>query len=160
MAYSITRRDLAFAHDAATRAISHAGRLRRRGESVTEQLVQTTLVSASTFGFSFLAGYAGNVDVLGVPIDLGAGFLFQIGAFAGIGGQWSKGLHDLGDGAFAAYFAKLGASVGDRVRRQGGRRIGHPAFPSSSGDRGMMSGGERRTMTENELAAMAMASRS
>jgi hypothetical protein len=159
MAYSITRRDLHFAHDAATRAISHAGRLRRKGEAVTEQVVQTTLVSASTFGFSFLAGYAGNVDVLGVPIDLGAGILFQLGAFAGIAGHWSKGLHDLGDGALAAYFAKLGASVGDRMRRQGGRKIGHPAFPASSGDRVLVSG-ERRPLTENELAAMAMAARS
>jgi len=151
MAYSIMHRDLHFGHGAAKRALHFFGQYRERGEVVTQQVVQTVMVSAGAFGFSWLSGYAGTVDVLGVPIDLGAGILFQLAAFSGLGGKWSKVIHDVGDGALAAYFAKLGARTGNDMRRKGG-------LPAARGER-MLASGDRRRVTANELTAMAMAQR-
>jgi hypothetical protein len=158
MAYSITRRDLEYAHSAATRAMHGFGRLRGRGEAAAGQFMQTACVSAAAFGFGVLNGNMGPVDVLNVPVDLGAGILFQIGAYAKVGGKWNKTLADLGDGALAAYLTKLGASIGDGMRRKSGRKIARGAFPASAGER-VVIGGDRRPLSENELAAFAASAR-
>ena len=120
-----------------------------KGESVTQQVVQSVLISGASFGFGVLGGHSGAVDVLGVPVDLGAGILFQLGGFAGLAGKWDKALHDLGDGALAAYFARLGARVGHNMARKS---------PRVHGER-MIAGGERRVLSPNEIGAMAMAGR-
>ncbi len=151
MAYSIMHRDLHFAHGAASRALHKLGSYREHGAVVTQQVVQTVFTGVGAFGFSWLSGYAGTVDVLGVPIDLGSGILLQLAGFSGLGGKWSKILHDLGDGALAAYFAKLGARTGNDMRRKHG-------LPSAKGER-MLASGERRRISANELTAMAMAQR-
>jgi len=151
MAYSIMHRDLHFAHGAASRALARLGSYREKGTVVTQQVVQSVMVSAGAFGFSWLSGYAGTVDVLGVPIDLGSGILLQLAGFSGLAGHWSKVLHDVGDGALAAYFAKLGARTGNDMRRKSG-------LPAARGER-MLASGDRRRVTANELTAMAMAQR-
>lgn len=120
-----------------------------RGETVTQQVVQSVLVSGGAFGFGVLGGAKGAIDVLGVPIDLGAGILLQLAGFAGLAGKWDKVLHDVGDGALAAYFARLGARVGHNWARRS---------PRAAGER-VLSSGERRVMTPAEVQAAVMANR-
>jgi hypothetical protein len=149
--YSIDHHYLSSAHGAVSRGLHRLGAYREKGAVVTQQAMQTLAVSAGAFGFSALAGWAGSVDVLGIPVDLGAGLLLNIAAYVGLGGSMSKNLHDLGDGALAAYVAKLGANVGDGLRRKHGG-------PHVKGER-MLSSGERRRITPQELTAQVMASR-
>jgi hypothetical protein len=118
-----------------------------RAENLTQQTVQTALISGASFGFGVLGGHQGAVDVLGVPVDLGAGIIIHLGALAGLAGRWDKAAHDIGDGALAAYFARLGARVGHNWARKS---------PRVKGER-MISSGERRTLTPGEVGAMAMA---
>jgi hypothetical protein len=120
-----------------------------KAETVTQQVVQSILVSGASFGFGVLGGHSGQVDVLGVPVDLGTGILLQLAGFAGLAGKWDKAAHDLGDGALASYFARLGARVGHDLARKS---------PHVRGER-MFSSGERRNLTPAEVGAYAMASR-
>ena len=122
-----------------------------KAETVTQQVVQSILVSGASFGFGVLGGHSGQVDVLGVPVDLGTGILLQLAGFAGLAGKWDKAAHDLGDGALASYFARLGARVGHDLARKG-----HGIH--ARGER-MFSSGERRNLTPAEVGAYAMASR-
>jgi hypothetical protein len=123
---------------------------RARGAQVWAQFVQSACVAGSAFGFGALAGYFGSVDVYGIPVDAGAGILLNLAGYAGLGGPYSKLMHDVGDGALAAYTAKLGAHVGDGQRRKRPMR--------AHGER-MLSSGERRRVSAGEVAAMAMSQR-
>jgi hypothetical protein len=142
--YSISPASLRHAgHMAASFRKTYLG----KAETVTQQVVQSVLISGTSFGFGVLGGHQGAVDVLGVPVDLGSGILLQLAGFAGLAGEWDKALHDIGDGALAAYFARLGARVGHNMARQA---------PRVRGER-MISSGERRTLSPSEVSAMAMA---
>jgi hypothetical protein len=142
--YSITGDSLRRAGHLVTRFRS---RYLGKAETVTQQVVQSVLISGTSFGFGVLSGHSGAVDVLGVPIDLGSGILLQLAGFAGLAGRWDKALHDMGDGALATYFARLGARVGHNMARKA---------PRVKGER-MIAAGERRTLSPSEVSAMAMA---
>ena len=159
MAYSLSPGDIAYAHSLASRGVAQMHHLSHRGETLTGKVVQSTLVSLTSFGFGFLAGNLGAVDVAGVPLELGVGLLCAVGAYGGVGGKHSDMLQAIGDGALAFYFGKKGAAMGDGYRRKAGRKIARPAFPSASGTQ-VIAGGDRRPLTENELAAFAAAARS
>jgi hypothetical protein len=118
-----------------------------KGETLVQQTVQTAMISGTAFGFGVLGGHSGAIDVLGVPVDVGAGVLIHVAALAGLAGKWDKAAHDIADGALAAYFARLGARVGHNMARKA---------PRVKGER-MISAGERRNLSPNEVGAYAMA---
>ena len=88
-----------------------------------------------------------NGAIMGLPV--GAGILAHVAAAAGFAGKYGKQLHDIGDGALAAYFARLGARVGHNWAR---------TAPRVRGER-MMASGERRPLSPAEVGAYAMAAR-
>jgi hypothetical protein len=157
MAYSISRRDLEYAHSVASRTASAVGLSKSKGERVAGQLVQTTLVGAAAGLFGWVSGYMGEVDVMGIPVDIGAAFFLQAAAFSGWAGSFGTNLHALGDGALGAWATKKGAAWGDSMRRKSGKGpLGHLA----SGYGGVMSSGaERRPLSEAELVSMAQSVR-
>lgn len=99
--------------------------------ATTRQVVLETLgaaeIGAVAFGFGFMRGYYGEKNLLNVPVELWATF-----AFHGVGlvldfrakpeaaGDWdrmvARQLHNLGNGALAAYTHTLGASMGAEMR--------------------------------------------
>lgn len=147
--YSITSDSLRRAGSYATRYAKAIRSHADTGESLLQQGIQTTFVSGTAFGFGVLGGHQGAVDVLGVPVDVGAGILAHVAAAAGFAGKYGKQLHDIGDGALAAYFARLGARVGHNWAR---------TAPRVRGER-MMASGERRPLSPAEVGAYAMAAR-
>jgi hypothetical protein len=153
MAYSISRRDLEYAHSVASRTASAVGLSKRKGEQVAGQIVQTALVGAAASAFGWISGYAGEVDVMGVPIDIGAAFVLQAAAYSGYAGSFATNLHALGDGAFAAWSTKKGAALGDAMRRRSGK--GPAGRLGGTAAHGMTSGAERRPLSEAELVSMA-----
>ena len=157
MSYSITPRDLAFAHHAASRALSSVKKV--EAESHLKSGVRTGFACATSFGFGMLSGYAGSVDIFGkAPLDGTIGAVASILAYTGVAGSQASVLQGIGDGALAAYLTKKGAAMGDAMRRKAGKKIGHPAFPSSSGV-SVLTGADRRPLSNAELSAMASVAR-
>lgn len=78
------------------------------------QVVQTTEIGATAFGFGFARGRYGDITLpFGIPIDLGAGVVLHALAFMGAAGaKYDEHLHNFGDGALASYLTFLGASFG------------------------------------------------
>lgn len=108
-------------------------RLTRVRENMDEQmghLMQTTEVSLASFGMGLVNGRFVNedgsrgVEVLGVPLDLGAGIGLHAAAFLGVSRQYGEHLHNLADGALAAYLTTTGMGVGDRMRKQAAQEGG------------------------------------
>lgn len=154
MAYSISRRDLEYAHSVASRTASAVGISAKKGEKIASEIVQTVLVGATAGGLGWLSGYMGEVDVMGIPVDIGAAFLFRVAAHSGIVGDFGPNLCAISDGAFAAWATKKGAALGDGTRRKHGgpKHIAGSAY-------GAISGAERRVLSETELVNMANAVR-
>lgn len=89
----------------------------KRVKEEAEESVMTVVGSVETFGtaFSFgvINGRWGNPELLGIPVDLGAGIaLHGIGFLVDEGGEH---LHRMGDGALSSYFGALGVGVGRKM---------------------------------------------
>jgi hypothetical protein len=92
--------------------------VRNAREYVAEQVghvVRTAEVGGVSFAFGVANGYTGGVEVLGVPLDLGAGVAAHLAAFL-MGGDLANHLHSMGDGAVAAYSTISGVGVGAKLK--------------------------------------------
>jgi len=126
-----------------------AERMKKRVAGATERshetiatLVRTAEVGAAAFGFGVVQGRYGGIEVVGVPIDLGAGLLAHLGAMMGIGGNMSGHLHSFGDGALAAYLTTLGRGTG-LGWKSGSKQIGGKSTTGS------LSAGQKQFMDAN-----------
>lgn len=123
----ITQQDLEELKQKADRAMAKVRGMRDKAESMTMQLVQTMEVGGTAFGFGILQGRTGGVEVIGVPVDLGAAFLLHLGGYVGAAGEASSHLHNIGDGAAASYLNTLGVGIGARMRSEAERAGGGTA---------------------------------
>lgn len=87
-------------------------RARQKAGEVTEKLVRTAEIGGTSFGFGFLNGRQGGVELFGVPIELAVGIGANLFAMMGVGRGMETHLASVGDGALAAYFHTLGRGVG------------------------------------------------
>jgi hypothetical protein len=154
MAYSISRRDLSYPMGAWRRGISYAHSA-DKSKTLTKRATETLAVAGAAFVTGAVVGYHGESEVFGFPSELIAGTALNLLELWRGGKTWG----DLGTGVYAAYATRKGAQVGDAFRRKGGHKIAHPGFPAASGMNSFV-GGERRPMSEPELAAFAVSSRS
>lgn len=82
-----------------------------------EHTVMAVVGGIETFGTAFSMGVIngrwGNPEILGIPVDLGAGLVLHgIGFLVDEGGDH---LHNLGNGALCSYFSALGVGVGRKM---------------------------------------------
>jgi len=114
-------------------------RLRNLASSMEEQMgqgVQTMEVSIATFGWAFARGYFAepgkDFAALGVPLDLGAGFLGHAAAYFGGSavGRYKRDVHNVSDGSIASYLATLGLKLG---LEQAQKKHAAPAPAAASG---------------------------
>jgi len=100
-------------------------------DATTKQVVLEVLASlevgGTAFAFGFVRGYYGEKKLLSVPLELwatlalhGVGLVLDFKAPAGNAGDWdrmvARQLHNLGNGALAAYSTTLGASMGAEMK--------------------------------------------
>ncbi len=84
----------------------------------TEKLVNTAVhtveVTGGAFAMGVLTGRNGGtpVEIMGVPLDLGAGLAGHLLAFTGLAGEAGKHLHAFSDGFLASYAATQGVAIG------------------------------------------------
>lgn len=154
MPHSISKAELNRAHDRLMSLKNRVAGLRKTAEATTEKIVRTAEVGGTAFLAGVLQG-RGGVEVLGVPLELGAGVGLNLLGYFNAAGKMSDHLNNVGDGALAAYFVTLGRGVGEEMEEK-------------SGDKKKVGGKETKTiakgvsLTQEEIAhtaAMAAASR-
>jgi len=112
MAMQLSKQDVQKIAKRATSLQSKAKNAMDKAEGVIGTAVRTVEVTASAFGFGLLQGRYGGIEVMGVPIDLGAGLAGHAAAFV-MDGDMSPHLHAFADGALATFSATMGASAGE-----------------------------------------------
>lgn len=147
MALKVSKMGVARLRDYAERAHARARGLAVKSEQAVGTLVRTAEVQATAFGMGVVNGRFGGVEILGVPLDLGAGSAAHLLAFVGVGGKFSSHLHNLADGALASYMTTLGVGVGKRMAQSAGA--------SSAGAFGSGVGSAAEVLSSEDLAAMA-----
>jgi hypothetical protein len=99
------------------------------------QGVQSLEVNAAAFSFGFARGYFAepgkDLSVLGIPLDLAAGFGGHVLGVIGGLGKYKEDAHNLADGALASYSTTLGLKLGVEQRDK------KPAAASPSAAAGM-----------------------
>ncbi len=118
MPISISRSQLAKLSRHAGTMTKRAGRLKDKTEKAVNTLVSTAEVSATSFGFGIVRGRFGSVDIVGVPLELGAGVGLHVLSFLGVAGKAAKHLHSFADGALAAYLTTLGHTIGMDMKKK------------------------------------------
>lgn len=133
--------------------------LREKANETVGQLIQTTEVSVAAFGLGLINGRfvdketgEPGVEILGVPLDLGAAVVLHGIAFVG-GGKYSEHMHNLGDGALAAYLTTMGVGVGTRMRQKNEGAL----MPGGGGGALPTGGASGTSLSNSELAALARA---
>ncbi len=142
MPVRITRAHL---RGARSRALGFARRLgahRDKADKAVEVLVSAAEVGGASFSLGLIQGRYGGVEIVGVPLDLGAAIVLHGLAFIGVGGKLSHHLHNFGDGALATYLATLGRGAGVEMRK---KALG-----------AAVTGVDGARLTDQELAALAM----
>lgn len=126
---SISKKDIMKAKRQVENLKRRASKALEQAEDVLKVGVRTAEVGAAAFGLGVLSGktQGGMPEVVGVPIDLGAGAVLHTLGFLGVGGDLSEHMHNFGDGALASYLVTQGVVVGDAWKK---REIAAPADDS------------------------------
>ncbi|MFA6159386.1 MAG: hypothetical protein WC763_07210 [Candidatus Paceibacterota bacterium] len=90
-------------------------KVKDKADNMVEQGVRTAITTGTAFGFGVLQTRVGGVELFGVPAELLAGFGAHAAAFLGIGGKATSMLHDVGNGALAAWAVTMGRGVGSSM---------------------------------------------
>lgn len=89
----------------------------QRVKAEAEQTVMAVVGGVETFGMTFSMGVIngrwGNPEILGIPVDLGAGLALHAVGF--IVDEGADHMHNLGNGALCSYFGALGVGVGRKM---------------------------------------------
>lgn len=93
-------------------------RFKEKTQETTEKVVRTVEVGTMALGMGVVQGRVGSVEVLGVPLELGAGVALNVLGYFGAAGKYSDHLNNFGDGALAAYLATVGKGVGVAMKNK------------------------------------------
>ena len=120
MPLKISQHDIIRLKDQAEKLKKRASGAIERSHEVIETLTRSAVLGSSAFAFGMIQGKVpGGVEVVGVPLDLGIGLGGHLAAMMGVGGNLSGQLHNIADGALAAYLTAMGRGVGLRWQKTG-----------------------------------------
>ena len=112
MAMKLSKSELSKSYDRLQSLRKRVAGIREKAKEATENLVETIEVTGAAFAMGVLNGKTGGIEVVGVPIELGAGLGLVGLSFLGVAGNASNHLHQLGNGCLAAYATIVGRGVG------------------------------------------------
>jgi hypothetical protein len=106
--------------------------IKEKASETMGQVLQTAEVGAAAAGFAWANGRygalnakAGNydpeIDVLGVPADVGAAVVLHGLAFTGLLGKHKEHAHNIGDGALSSYLCRIGMRMGLQAKSTAGQ---------------------------------------
>jgi len=113
------------------------------------QVVQTFEVGGSSFLHGMVEGYWDGVEFLGIPLPVLTGTGAHMLGFMGVAPEH---LHNMGDGAYAAYTTTLGLGIGEEMRRKGG---GAAELPAGGASQGLPYASSGAGLTDAELVRLA-----
>jgi hypothetical protein len=87
-------------------------KIKAHTEKVTEKIIRTAEVGGTAFAVGVLNGKTGGVEVMGVPLELGAGIALNVLSYMGAAGKMSDHLGNVGDGALSAFATMEGVKIG------------------------------------------------
>jgi len=130
---SFNTMSIAKARSYVERAQEKMAKIREHAEEAIGQGIQIAEVSGTAFGFGYAnarwGGPKGQVEVLGLPADLGAAVALHGVAFMGGLGKYAEHGHNMGTGALASYSYRMGTHFGaDAAKQQAQGRPGAAAF--------------------------------
>jgi hypothetical protein len=127
---AFNKMSIAKAREYVERAKEKMARIREHAEEAIGQGIQVAEVSGTAFAFGYAnarwGGEKGQVEVLGLPADLGAAVALHGVAFMGGLGRYSEHGHNVGTGALASYAYRMGTHFGAEASRHG------PARPTAA----------------------------
>ena len=95
-----------------------AQKYQEKADQVVEGVVTSLVTTGSAFVLGGIEGYTGGVEVVGVPLPLGAGFALHGAGFL-LGGKSAPYLHAAANGAFATWGATMGRGIGKEMKAKG-----------------------------------------
>lgn len=109
--------------------------IKQHTEKTVEKVVRTAEVGGTAFAIGVLNGKTGGVEVMGVPLELGAGIALNVLSYMGAAGKMSDHLGNVGDGAIASFATMEGVKVGLQ-------------WAAKSGGGGMLPGGGGKALPQ------------
>lgn len=120
----LTTKELKSAHDRLQSLKKRIGNIKEKAEEATEKVVATAEVGAAAFAMGVINGKTGGVEIVGVPLELGAGIGLVGLGMLGVAGKASDHLHNIGTGCLASYLSTVGRGVGLTMGTGGGKALG------------------------------------
>lgn len=87
-------------------------RYKEEAQKAINGVVNVVEVNGTAFGMGVVNGRFGNPQLLGVPVDLGAGVAMQIASLFDVAPEH---LRAIGNGLTATYFSALGTGIGAKM---------------------------------------------
>lgn len=119
----LTQKELGKAHERFLALKKRVAGIKEKAEEATEKVVATAEVGAAAFTVGVINGKTGGIEVMGVPMELGAGLGLVGLGMLGVAGKASDHLHNIGTGCLAAYLTTVGRGVGLSMGT-GGKALG------------------------------------
>jgi len=123
--HAMARRALLSARDAVVKSEGRLARFKLQTGKMVERLVQTAEVQTGALAMGIVNGRytertaAGVVEppaIVGIPVELFTGVLLHLIGYSGFAGKVDEHLHNLGDGAVAAWTTQAGRGLGQEWR--------------------------------------------
>ena len=118
---AFNKMSIAKAREYVERAKEKMAKVREHAEEAIGQGIQVAEVSGTAFAFGYAnarwGGDKGQVEVFGLPADLGTAVALHGVAFMGGLGRYSEHGHNVGTGALASYAYRMGTHFGAEAAR-------------------------------------------
>ena len=157
MAVKVGKREIGTWKAKAMRARERLKSAGKKADRVVETMVHTAEVGSAAFVAGVVQGRTGGVEVLGVPMDLGAAAALHVLGFLGVGGKFASHLHGFGDGFLAAFLATTGRGVGQTMKEKAPAAKTEGNLPAHHAAAALPSAGAYLTDDDRRMAAMAAA---
>ena len=123
MAFQVSRSELMKAANRASALQARAKRVMEKAETIVSTVVGTVEVGTGAFVTGMITGKWGNLEVVGVPVELMAGAALHLGGFVLGDKPMASHLHRFGDGAVAGYLSSVGKGIGVAWKAKAGAAL-------------------------------------
>ena len=128
MAVNLTAKQVEDLENTALRAKSRLEKVKAQADEAVQRVVSTAEISTAAFTMGVIDGRYGGVEIMGVPMSLGAAAGSHLVGFLGIAPDH---MHAFGNGFLASYLSNLGNGVGAKMAMEAQRALAAQAAQAS-----------------------------
>ena len=112
MALQISKQHIGKMHERVQSLQNRIAKIKDKTEEATAKFVRSCEVGGAAFASGVIQGRFGGMEIMGVPVELGAGIALNVLGYFGAAGKHSDHLINIGDGALAGYLSATGRGLG------------------------------------------------